>query len=1264
MTIDGGSGGNTFVINSTPVNDEDPTVNRLLTTLNSGAGADTVTVRGTNGPTNVDGQSGRDSVTIGNDVNGVQSILGEVTVTNPSFYTDLTIDDRADPTAQPGADKGQPSVVISEGAVTGLAPAPIYYQQLDLGSLSVLGDDHGNTFTVANTPFHIGLTLDTRLSTGLGNDTVTVLATTGPLIVNGDAGQDVVVIGNAVNGVQSIIGDVTIANRAGETDLTLDDRANRFARSAVIVDEAAVTGLARATIGYQQDDLSSLAIDGGSGGNSFTVANTPISSTVLLTTTLNSGAGNDTVTVLATTGLLTVNTQGGADTVNAGDTTSRLDGIQGTLTVNGQGGAAVLNVNDQGAFAIPNYTVTAGAVTRTGAAEIDYSSLASLVLNTGFAGNTTDVQDTAIGTPVTINTGAGNDTVNAGATGDELIGILDLTVNGGAAGATTLNLDDQANEDRFNDSSFLGPITIQTSPTYVVTSQSVVRSDALTITVLATGQVSNETDVGTYHYNNVAALNLNGGSSGNSFDIQSTAATTPLTVNAPINDAVTISSHSITLDGILGAVLINGGGKVNLNVDDFGNTVGHTYTLTANSASSTLARSGAAPITYSGISALQFTGGRGDDTFNVESISYFTAVYGGGGNDTFVISPVAHNLDNLPSASHNLSGLPTYLIIHGTGPGPTGGTANLIVDDQANAAGATWTLTGSSLERVRGSGPSTISTVIYFDSLSKLMINAGAGDDAFTATSPLTTPAFADAFTLDGGGGRNTLTVDDRAEAAVQTYGISSNSVTRTGAAPLGYSNFAALTLNAGSAGNLIGVASTAAGTTTNVYGGAGNDEFVVTGNSTLDGILGPVNLHGGGGPDDSMEFSDALNPVGHIYTLTAGALTRSGIAPITFDPMVELILYTSGGADQVNVRSVAAGMFAPIVLGTGSTLIMGSLAPRRSGGSLAGILGTVRAQSYSGQTPSVIIDDSGDLVSHPQASFQTDAYGYTLTGLSPATIYFQLAPASSVKIRSGAGNDTFTVADALPGSRISVDGGGGNNTLIGPNMVNTWTISGLDRGKLDGVSFASFANLVGGSAVDSFQFSPAGQLNGTIDGGGGGDWLDYSRVRSAVTVNLATGAATSVGGGVSNIQNVRGGSRGNRLTGNAIGNILVGGSGADVLVGGSGRSVLIGGGGNDTITGGSGDDILIGGTTDFDARDVALQSILTEWQRTDQTYRQRIADLENGGGLNGAIKLIFGKTVHDDGGSDVLTGGPGLDWFFKGRRDRITDLQAGEQVN
>jgi Ca2+-binding RTX toxin-like protein len=150
---------------------------------------------------------------------------------------------------------------------------------------------------------------------------------------------------------------------------------------------------------------------------------------------------------------------------------------------------------------------------------------------------------------------------------------------------------------------------------------------------------------------------------------------------------------------------------------------------------------------------------------------------------------------------------------------------------------------------------------------------------------------------------------------------------------------------------------------------------------------------------------------------------------------------------------------------------------------------------------------------------------------------------------------------------------------------------------------------------------------------------------------------------GRSNIQNVRAGSGGSTLTGNAQGNILVGGAGVDNIQGGSGRSVLIGGGGADHVKGGSGDDLVLGGTTNYDANDAALLSVLAEWQ-SGNSYAVRISHLKNGGGLNGSNKLVFGTTVHDDEAANILTGGAGMDWFFKGAHDTITDRQSGEQVN
>jgi Ca2+-binding RTX toxin-like protein len=248
--------------------------------------------------------------------------------------------------------------------------------------------------------------------------------------------------------------------------------------------------------------------------------------------------------------------------------------------------------------------------------------------------------------------------------------------------------------------------------------------------------------------------------------------------------------------------------------------------------------------------------------------------------------------------------------------------------------------------------------------------------------------------------------------------------------------------------------------------------------------------------------------------------------------------------------------------------------------------------------------------------------------------------------------------------------GGTGTNTLVGPNVNNTWNVTGANAGSFGKVSFTKVGNLVGGTGVDTFKFSPAGSIV-SLNGGGGGDWLDYSALSSLspVTVNLTTGSATRVGGGVagavSNIQNVIGGAGDDSLTGNTLGNILIGGAGNDLLIGGSGRSILIGGLGSDTLIGGSGDDILIGGRTSG-LNNAALQSILAEWQ-SGNSYATRIKHLKNGGGLNGINRLRLNVTVLDDAGAlDTLTGGPGLDWFFQFPGDKITDLNNGgaETVN
>jgi Ca2+-binding RTX toxin-like protein len=274
----------------------------------------------------------------------------------------------------------------------------------------------------------------------------------------------------------------------------------------------------------------------------------------------------------------------------------------------------------------------------------------------------------------------------------------------------------------------------------------------------------------------------------------------------------------------------------------------------------------------------------------------------------------------------------------------------------------------------------------------------------------------------------------------------------------------------------------------------------------------------------------------------------------------------------------------------------------------------------------------------------------------SPITVNLQTSTATAV--------GSFTNITQVYGSTA------GGDTLIAPNVTNTWNITSANAGKIFDSVFGTFffqgvENLTGGSGTDVFKFTLSGSsLSGVIDGGTGSNWLDYQALSAGVTVNLATGAATAVSGGVTNIQNVLGSQGNDNLTGNAQGNVLNGLGGSDTIIGGSGRSVLIGGNGDDTVTGGSDEDILIGGRTTFDASTTALAAILAEWQNPLKIYADRVTDMKSGAGNN----LILNTTVLDDGGAlDTLTGNAAtLDWFFQFAGDTITDLnQPGlEQVN
>jgi hypothetical protein len=263
LTVTGGTGANTFTVTGTPA--------ATLTTIHPGGATfpmvEVVNVRATTLPLRVVGDTpAYDVVNVG-DAGSVQNIRGAVTVTSAVGRSQLNADDSADPAGR--------AVTVSDSALVGLAPAPLYYPGDCMDLLTAWGGRGVNTFTVTNTPLFPYANEVMSLHPGGGAlETVIVGGTTGPLNIIG-AGQtyDVVNVGNA-GSVQGVRGAVTITGWPNDTQLNVDDSADPVARNATI-SASAITGLAPAAITYQGDALAGLQVLGGSGGNTFPVVSSP-----------------------------------------------------------------------------------------------------------------------------------------------------------------------------------------------------------------------------------------------------------------------------------------------------------------------------------------------------------------------------------------------------------------------------------------------------------------------------------------------------------------------------------------------------------------------------------------------------------------------------------------------------------------------------------------------------------------------------------------------------------------------------------------------------------------------------------------------------------------------------------------------------------------------------------------------------------------------------------------------------------------------------
>ena len=681
---------------------------------------------------------------------------------------------------------------------------------------------------------------------------------------------------------------------------------------------------------------------------------------------------------------------------------------------------------------------------------------------------------------------------------------------------------------------------------------------------------------------------------------------------------------------------------------------------------------------------VQFT--IGDDyPLSAAVVPYYLTIDGGTGKDICDFMPNAQRLDQIRGLS---------LSFHGGG-----GSNSLIVNGQQDPTGKYGYGLGNGLWYVGDdvvdytgvqslvfNGPNSANyNVQSVPNGGALTLNVGSGSNDVW----LETAAMQGDLTVAGtANGSTTVAINDQSDAVGRDYVIDNGQVSLGQGGQIDLSNVQDLVLNGGNGGNNFVLLSTPASMTTTINAGT-HDDAVQAGGTVFgfnaSSLLGPVVINGQG--NTTFTEFDQSATTAETYTLSGTStggevLARSGglvatcnnVPTLTIDgssggnafedlvPVTSRVTFHGGsGSSALSATEGVGHVTAWLINGPGS----GQVGKLLYFTGIDDLVGTTTVDNFEfftgGSIAGTIYGGGGSLGNILSYVNET----------GPVTVNMQTGAAPQI---AGGALGGFSDITTVDGSTSS------NNTLIGPDANTTWTINAANGGSAVAGSlafeFSQFQNLVGGAGVDVFQFTAAGSLAGSLNGGSAplhsGNWLDYSALTTPVSVNLQTGKATGVAGGVTNIQDVHGGSGTNTLTGDSQGNILIGGAGANVITGGTGASILIGDTGSSKITGGSGNDILIGAATIYDvmnAKDeTALMGLLAEWQSAD-SYATRFHDINTGtgGGLNGTAELNFGISVLNDATGATLTAAASakaLNWFFQTSGDTLVNFQNGEHVN
>jgi acrosin len=989
-----------------------------VTTLNTGEGADTVTVDTTAGETYINTEDDEDIVTIkntgiktrtyvdtgkGNDLVSVKTIDGEtkinlgddddaINVSNSNTQAEgirdrLTIKGGLGLDTLTVFDTGETADsvgTLTDSQITGLGMVGF----IDYGTLDVVSINLGSgsdTFTILDTH-----STQTQLNTGKGGDTVFIEAISGKTTVKGGENNDIINVRSIDKLVDHIAAQLTLQGGTGNDILNVINSGDTSNNTGTLTGSQ-IAGLGMAgQIDYGSFELLDLQL--GSGQDTLKIL-----STHTAITQIDTGLGDDVSTVETVAGETILKVSDGDDVVNVGTPAKLLDFINAALVVKGGTGHDQLNVDDSGdsngnqgqlsdsrisgfdmkgwidygTFETLNLQLSLGNDALTIANTHNATTLIS-----GSAGDDV-IQIEAIAGETVLKTGEGDDFINISGADGKVDLIKDHLVINGGEGTDLLNVDDSgdgsSNSGELYDNQVAG----------LGMSQPIEYSGIEAVAViLGTGN-----DIFTIRANNADAAFLDTGSGNDLVKVETIRGET--TIKGGIgDDTVIVHNFDRRLEGIDASLVINGGSGSDIVQLDNSGEVADSEGLIANGLIAGLGM--AVAIEYDSVEVLNVQLGTGNDRFQINSTqSTEVQLDTAAGNDVIKVESIRSATtikaglgDDLIEigADQRLDTIKAYLSIKGEQ-----GNDIAVLSDASNTANTTGTLTDYSVIRLGMAGQ------VDYDAIESLNITLGSGQDTFTVIS-----------THRGETQINTAVGND----TIDVWAIAGETTVKTG--------FGDDTVHVGNQSqSLRGIQSDLV-----IRGSLGSDVLQIT--------------NTGATTDPSSVITDSIIAgLGMAGTIHYGAVELLDIQLGASNDSLQVLnthagqtqIDTGSGNDNISIASITGATTLKTGSGDDSTII------GNSSRTLSTIANSLIVKGEAGQD-SLIVDDSGDKADSVGSLSDQSIVGL---GLSSTISYGSI---EAIDIKLGAGSDRFTiVGTSSQQTKLS--------TGEGQDVINIEAISG-----------------------------------------------------------------------------------------------------------------------------------------------------------------------------------------------------------------------------